>query len=109
MKKFIQATSIAAQDSESEEAIETAKTSRLLAKKASNYIFYGAENAPLEKDTIDSMLDEFLTCQEILERTGFVSCIGTYVFHCWAYFFNKQKKAPCGIFHCFSLVDLELN
>ena len=60
MKKLIQATSIAAQDFESEEAIETAKTSRLLAKKASNYIFYGAENAPLEKDTIDSMLDEFI-------------------------------------------------
>ena len=60
MKKLIQATSIAAQDSESEKAIRTAKTSRLLAKKASNYIFYGAENAPLEKDTIDSMLDEFI-------------------------------------------------
>ena len=48
MKKFIQATSIAAQYSESEAAIETAKTTRLLAKRASNYIFYGADNAPVE-------------------------------------------------------------
>ena len=60
MKELIQATSIAAQDSESEAAIETAKTTRLLAKRASNYILYGADNAPVEKDTIDSMLDEFI-------------------------------------------------
>ena len=60
MKKLIQATSKAAQDSESEAAIQTAKRTRLLAKRVSNYIFYGADNAPVEKDTIDSMLDEFI-------------------------------------------------
>ena len=57
MKKLIQATSKAAQDSESEAAIQTAKRTRLLAKRVSNYIFYGANNAPVEKDTIDSRLD----------------------------------------------------
>ena len=60
MKKLIQATSKAAQDSESEAAIQTAKRTRLLAKRVSNYIFYGADNAPVEKDTFDSMLDEFI-------------------------------------------------
>ena len=35
----------------SEAEIKTAKTTRLLAKRASNYIFYGADNAPVEKRT----------------------------------------------------------
>ena len=40
IRELIQVISIAAQDSESEAAIENAKTTRLLAKRELNYIFY---------------------------------------------------------------------
>ena len=62
MKELTQATSMAAQYSESEAAIEIAKTTILLAKRASNYIFYGSYIIMrLQKtDTIGSMLDEFI-------------------------------------------------
>ena len=78
MKKLIQATLKAAQDSESKAAIQTAKRTRIFAKRASNYIFYGADNAPVEKDTICSRLDEFIRISSESKMTGALMFLKKY-------------------------------